>query len=165
MNQSNVLERLCKQPKHKHRKGTNSVPTSKVSISISQTQYIFQKMKVTHPVLVPNNGSEPRLPADDGAFTVPHHTPMALEGVDNLFSHSLIQCILLIQCTSLIRCIDPILTNLFLTYIPAGGAGCHSLAEEKEERGEFRCPARVCNNYLFYLIGSLRCYSFLALLQ
>ena len=50
-----------------------------ISISKSQTQYVFQKMKGTHPVLVPNNCSEPRLPADDGAFAVPHHTPM--EGV------------------------------------------------------------------------------------
>ena len=80
MNQSNVFKQLCKQPKHKHRKGTNSVATSKVSISKSQTQYIFQNMKVTHPVLVPNNCSEPRLPADDGAFAVPHHTPMEVGG-------------------------------------------------------------------------------------
>ena len=96
-------------------------------------------MKVTHPVLVPNNCSEPRLPADDGAFAVPHHTPR--EGVGQSLQP-------FVDPENLV---DPVhrsnnLTNLFLTYIPAGGAGCHSLGEEKEERGEFRCPARVCNN-------------------
>ena len=47
-----------------------------MNISKSQTEYFFQNIKVTHPIFVPNNGSEPRLPADDGAFAVPHHTPM-----------------------------------------------------------------------------------------
>ena len=41
MNQSNS----CKQPKHKHRKGTNSL-LQNMSINIAQTQYLVQNMEI-----------------------------------------------------------------------------------------------------------------------